>query len=60
MTRLRREAGFGMRLEHPNISHIVELVESKHGTVYIVMPFLVGELLVERIGIVRASWPSIS
>jgi eukaryotic-like serine/threonine-protein kinase len=49
MTRLRREAGFGMRLEHPNICNIIELVESDDGTVYIVMPFLVGELLVERI-----------
>ena len=49
MTRLRREAAFGMRLEHPNICNIIELVESEDGTVYIVMPFLVGELLVERI-----------
>ena len=51
MTRLRREAGFGMRLEHPNICNIIELVESKSeaGLVYIVMPFLIGELLVERI-----------
>jgi serine/threonine-protein kinase len=49
MTRLRREAGFGMRLEHPNICNIIELVESADGMVYIVMPFLVGELLVERI-----------
>ncbi len=49
MTRLRREASFGMRLEHANICNIIELVESEDGTVYIVMPFLVGELLVERI-----------
>jgi serine/threonine-protein kinase len=53
MTRLRREATFGMRLEHPNICNIIELVESEtgaaEGTVYIVMPLLVGELLVERI-----------
>ena len=49
MTRLRREAGFGMRLEHPNICNIIELVESENDMVYIVMPFLVGELLVERI-----------
>jgi serine/threonine protein kinase len=49
MTRLRREAGFGMRLEHPNICNIIELVESEKGMAYIVMPFLVGELLVERI-----------
>ena len=49
MKRLRREAGFGMWLEHPNICNIIELVESKDGTVYIVMPFLIGELLVERI-----------
>ena len=52
MTRLRREASFGMRLEHPNICNIIELVESKRdggGMVYIVMPLLVGELLVERI-----------
>jgi serine/threonine-protein kinase len=48
MTRLRREAAFGMRLEHPNICNIIELVESATG-VYIVMPFLIGELLVERI-----------
>jgi serine/threonine-protein kinase len=49
MTRLRREAGFGMRLEHPNICNIIELVESENDMAYIVMPFLVGELLVERI-----------
>ena len=48
MARLRREAGLGIRLEHPNICHIMRLGETEDGFVYIVMPFVEGELLVDR------------
>jgi len=48
MARLRREAGLGIRLEHPNICHIMRLGETEDGLVYIVMPFVEGELLVDR------------
>ena len=48
MARLRREASFGMRLAHPNICHIIRLGETEDGPMYIVMPFVEGEVLVER------------
>jgi serine/threonine-protein kinase len=48
MARLRREAGLGVRLAHPNICHIMRLGETGDGLAYIVMPFVEGELLSDR------------
>src|SRR5438874_5123272 len=48
MARLRREAALGMRLAHPNICHIVRLGETEDGLVYVVMPFVQGEILADR------------
>ncbi|MBM3908032.1 MAG: protein kinase [Gemmatimonadetes bacterium] len=48
MARLRREAALGMRLEHPNVCHIVRLGETEDGIVYVVMPFVQGEILSDR------------
>jgi serine/threonine protein kinase len=50
MARLRREAEFGMRLIHPNICHIIRLGETADGLVYVVMPYVQGELLSDRTG----------
>jgi len=46
--RLRREAGLAMRLDHPNVCRIMRLGESEDGLIYLVMPFLEGELLADR------------
>ena len=46
--RLRREAGFATRLDHPNVCRILRLGESEGGLIYLVMPFLRGELLSDR------------
>lgn len=48
MARLRREASLGMRLEHPNVCHIVRLGETEDGLVYVVMPYVEGEILADR------------
>src|ERR1041385_1413030 len=48
MARLKREASLGMRLEHPNICHIIRLGETETGLVYVVMPFVDGEILPDR------------
>jgi len=48
MARLRREAGLASRLAHPNVCHIVRLGETTDGLVYVVMPFVEGELLADR------------
>ena len=48
MARLRREAGLAIRLEHPNICHIIRLGETEDGMVYVVMPFVEGEILADR------------
>jgi eukaryotic-like serine/threonine-protein kinase len=48
MARLRREAAFGARLAHPNVCHIVHVGETVDGLVYVVMPFIEGELLADR------------
>ena len=48
MARLRREASLGMRLAHPNICHIIRLGETEDGLVYVVMPYVEGEILAER------------
>ncbi|HEX9691874.1 MAG TPA: serine/threonine-protein kinase [Gemmatimonadales bacterium] len=46
--RLRREAGLAMRLDHPNACRILRLGETEDGLIYLVMPFLKGELLSDR------------
>jgi serine/threonine-protein kinase len=46
--RLRREAGLAMRLEHPNALKILRLGETEDGLIYLVMPYLQGELLSDR------------
>ena len=48
MARLRREASLGMRLAHPNVCHIIRLGETEDGLVYVVMPFVEGEILADR------------
>ena len=48
MARLRREAGLGIRLAHPNVCHIMRLGETEDGLVYVVMPFVEGEILADR------------
>ena len=48
MARLRREAALGMRLAHPNVCHIVRLGETGDGVVYVVMPYVQGEILSDR------------
>ena len=46
--RLRREAGLAMRLDHPNVCRILRLGETEDGLIYLVMPYLRGELLSDR------------
>ncbi len=46
--RLRREAGLAMRLDHPNVCRIFRLGESSDGLIYLVMPYLQGEILSDR------------
>jgi serine/threonine-protein kinase len=48
MARLRREAELASKLAHPNVCHIVRLGEAPGGMVYVVMPFMEGELLCDR------------
>ncbi|HEU4990494.1 MAG TPA: serine/threonine-protein kinase [Gemmatimonadaceae bacterium] len=48
MARLKREASLGMRLAHPNVCHIMRLGETEGGLVYVVMPFVEGEILSDR------------
>ena len=48
MARLRREAELGGRLEHPNICHIIRMGETPERLVYIVMPYIEGEILADR------------
>jgi eukaryotic-like serine/threonine-protein kinase len=46
--RLRREAGLAMRLSHPNVCPILRLGETEDGLIYLVMPYLQGELMSDR------------
>ncbi len=48
MARLKREASLGMRLAHRNVCHIIRLGETQDGLVYVVMPFVQGEILSDR------------
>jgi serine/threonine-protein kinase len=45
LARLRREAALGSRLAHPNVCHIIRMGETGFGLIYIVMPYIEGELL---------------
>jgi serine/threonine-protein kinase len=47
MARLRREAELGAKLAHPNVCHIERLGQAD-GLVYVVMPFIEGEILSDR------------
>ena len=48
MQRLRREASLAMRLNHPNTCSILRLGETETGLIYLVMPYLNGELLSDK------------
>ncbi len=48
MQRLKREASLGMRLAHTNVCHIIRMGETQDGLVYVVMPFVEGEILSDR------------
>ena len=48
MTRLRREAEMAGKLIHPNVCHIECLGQTANGLVYLVMPYLAGEILADR------------
>lgn len=48
MARLRREASLGIRLAHANVCHIVRMGETEDGIVYVVMPYVEGEILSDR------------
>jgi serine/threonine-protein kinase len=55
MARLRREASLGIRLSHPNVCNIVRLGETEDGLVYVVMPYVEGEILADlnhRMGVI--------
>ena len=45
LARLRREAALGSRLAHPNVCHIIRMGETRYGLIYIVMPYIEGDLL---------------
>jgi serine/threonine-protein kinase len=46
--RLRREAGLAMRLDHRNACNILRLGETEDDLIYLVMPYLRGQLLSDR------------
>jgi eukaryotic-like serine/threonine-protein kinase len=48
MARLKREAEMGSKLLHPNVCHIERLGQTEKGIVYVVMPFIEGEVLADR------------
>jgi serine/threonine protein kinase len=55
MARLRREASLGIRLAHPNVCNIVRLGETEDGLVYVVMPYVEGDILADvnhRLGVI--------
>ncbi len=55
MARLRREASLGIRLVHPNVCNIVRLGETEDGLVYVVMPYVEGDILADvnhRLGVI--------
>jgi eukaryotic-like serine/threonine-protein kinase len=48
MERLRREADMGVRLDHPNVCSIRRMGETREGLVYVIMPYIDGEILCDR------------
>jgi serine/threonine-protein kinase len=48
MERLRREADMGVRLVHRNVCSIIRMGETADGLVYVVMPYIDGEILCDR------------
>ena len=48
MERLRREADMGVRLVHRNVCSITRMGETADGLVYVVMPYIEGEILCDR------------
>jgi serine/threonine-protein kinase len=46
--RLKREAALAMKLDHPNVCSIHQLGHTADGLLFLVMPFLSGELLSDR------------
>jgi serine/threonine-protein kinase len=48
LERLRREADMGIRLVHPNVCSILRLGQTADGLVYVVMPYIDGEVLCDR------------
>jgi serine/threonine-protein kinase len=46
--RLKREAALAMKLDHPNVCTIHQLGVTADGLLFLVMPFLSGELLSDR------------
>ena len=46
--RLKREAALAMKLQHPNVCPIHQLGHTADGLLFLVMPFLSGELLSDR------------
>ena len=49
MARLRREAEMGRQLRHPNVCPTLAMGNAGDGVVYVVMPFLAGETLADRL-----------
>jgi len=48
MARLGREAKLAGKVRHPNVCHIESLGHTADGLVYVVMPFVDGEILADR------------
>ncbi len=48
VARLGREAELAGRVRHPNVCHIEHIGHTLDGLVYVVMPFLDGEILADR------------
>ncbi len=48
VARLGREAELAGRVRHPNVCHIEHIGHTADGLVYVVMPFLEGEILADR------------
>ena len=49
MARLRREAELGGQLRHPNVCPILAMGSAGDGVTFVVMPFLEGETLADRL-----------
>lgn len=54
LERLRREARIAGRLDHEGICPVLDVVEEADGRVYLVLPFIEGETLAERLAAARS------